>query len=93
LLHSNRGIPQKEAELAEIHEVLTVDVDDSVLKELKESFVGVLALQVEVRKIRTTLYMEGLAHFRLLIWGEIWCYSSVLVKGNFWLCQMKNRTG
>ncbi|KAK2434439.1 zinc finger CCCH domain-containing protein [Trifolium repens] len=43
-------------------DVLQVEVDERILQDLKMSFVGVLALQVDVRKIRTTLYMEGLPH-------------------------------
>ncbi|MCI71194.1 hypothetical protein A2U01_0092457, partial [Trifolium medium] len=42
-----------------ISEALQVEVDGGVLKELEKSFVGVLALKVEVRRIKTTLYMEG----------------------------------
>jgi hypothetical protein len=42
--------------------VIQVKVDEKVFQDLEKSFVGVLALQVDVRKIRTTLYMEGLPH-------------------------------
>ncbi|KAK2410383.1 zinc finger CCCH domain-containing protein [Trifolium repens] len=44
------------------NEVLQVEVDATVLKDLQESYVGVLALDIEVRRIITTLYMEGLPH-------------------------------
>ncbi|MCI28653.1 hypothetical protein A2U01_0049855, partial [Trifolium medium] len=43
-------------------DVLYIEVDGRVLKELERSFVGVLALSVEVKRIKTTLYMEGFAH-------------------------------
>ncbi|MCI70387.1 hypothetical protein A2U01_0091650, partial [Trifolium medium] len=49
----------KEKTTVEPEEVLKVEVDQTVLLDLQRSFVGVLALDVEVRRIKTTLYMEG----------------------------------
>ncbi|MCI01200.1 RNA-binding protein 25-like, partial [Trifolium medium] len=51
-------------------EILQVEVDDMVLKELERSFVGVLAIDVELRRIRTTLYMEGFAHITVTDMGR-----------------------
>ncbi|MCH91957.1 RNA recognition motif, partial [Trifolium medium] len=51
-------------------EVLQVEVDGLLLKELELSFVGKLALDVEVRRIKTTLYMEGLAHISVTAMGR-----------------------
>ncbi|MCH84690.1 RNA recognition motif, partial [Trifolium medium] len=45
-------------------EALQVEVDDRVLKEFELSFVGKLAVSVEMRRIKTTLYMEGFLIFR-----------------------------
>jgi RNA recognition motif-containing protein len=46
----------------EVKKVIPVDVDGNIMKELEESFVGRLAVNVEVYRIRTILFMEGLAH-------------------------------
>ncbi|MCH79400.1 DUF4283 domain protein, partial [Trifolium medium] len=56
--------------LAVPEEVLQVEVDDLVLKELEKSYVGVLAIDVEVRHIKTTLYMEGFAHISVTDMGR-----------------------
>ncbi|MCI38605.1 DUF4283 domain protein, partial [Trifolium medium] len=40
-----------------------------VLEELQQSFVGVLALETEVSRIRTTLYMEGRQHISVTSMG------------------------
>ncbi|MCI60486.1 hypothetical protein A2U01_0081742, partial [Trifolium medium] len=56
-----RGKSQAAGVVSEEH-VLQVDVDRTVLEELHRSFVGVLALEVDVSRIRTTLYMEGRQH-------------------------------
>jgi hypothetical protein len=52
----------KEDVLVVNDDVLNVKVDEMVLKDLMNSYVGVLALDVGVRRIRTTFYMEGLPH-------------------------------
>jgi RNA recognition motif-containing protein len=57
---SQRAEPSKKKE--DEDEVLKVEVDRRVLKELEQSFVGLLAINVEVKRIRTTLFMEGFAH-------------------------------
>ncbi|MCI17135.1 RNA recognition motif, partial [Trifolium medium] len=49
--------------------VLQVEVDKLVLEELQHSFVGVLALEVEVSRIRTTFYMEGRQHISVTLMG------------------------
>ncbi|MCH79581.1 hypothetical protein A2U01_0000333 [Trifolium medium] len=49
--------------------VLQVEVDKLVLEELQHSFVGVLALEVDVSRIRTTLYMEGRQHISVTLMG------------------------
>ncbi|PNY16690.1 hypothetical protein L195_g013415 [Trifolium pratense] len=54
----------------DLEEVLQVEVDGRVLEELERSFVGKLALDVEVRRIKTTLYMEGLAHISISEMGR-----------------------
>ncbi|MCH92168.1 DUF4283 domain protein, partial [Trifolium medium] len=54
----------------DLEEVLQVEVDGRVLEELERSFVGKLALDVEVRRIKTTLYMEGLAHISITEMGR-----------------------
>ncbi|MCH81454.1 RNA recognition motif, partial [Trifolium medium] len=51
------------------HDVLNVEVDDALVKELEQSFVGKLVLNVEVGRIKTTLYMEGLAHISVTDMG------------------------
>ncbi|GAU30343.1 hypothetical protein TSUD_212000 [Trifolium subterraneum] len=51
-----------EDRVANAEEVLNVEVDALTLKELETSFVGVLAVEVEVRRIKTILYMEGYAN-------------------------------
>ncbi|MCI40397.1 hypothetical protein A2U01_0061630, partial [Trifolium medium] len=55
--------------IEEVEEVLQVEVDRSILKELERSFVGKLALKVEVQRIKTTLYMEGFAHISVTDMG------------------------
>jgi hypothetical protein len=57
---SQRAEPSKKME--DEDGVLKVEVDRRVLKELEQSFVGLLAINVEVKRIRTTLFMEGFAH-------------------------------
>ncbi|MCI38199.1 hypothetical protein A2U01_0059427, partial [Trifolium medium] len=52
----------REKVVGEENEALQVEVDVSVLQELENSYVGVLAINVDVRRIKTTLYMEGLTH-------------------------------
>ncbi|KAK2426552.1 hypothetical protein QL285_025211 [Trifolium repens] len=49
--------------------VIQVEVDNMVLAELQQSFVGVLALDVEVEKIRTMLFMEGRQHISVTPMG------------------------
>ncbi|MCI35182.1 hypothetical protein A2U01_0056403, partial [Trifolium medium] len=49
--------------------VLQVEVDALVLNELYQSFVGVLALDMDVTRIRTTLYMEGRQHISVKFMG------------------------
>jgi hypothetical protein len=51
-------------------ECLEVEVDGSVLKELEESFVGKLVVNVEVSSIRTILFMEGFAHISVIDMGR-----------------------
>ncbi|GAU17929.1 hypothetical protein TSUD_330530 [Trifolium subterraneum] len=53
-----------------LEEVLKVEVDDRLLKELEASFVGKLALQVEVKRIKTILFMEGLSHIAVTDMGR-----------------------
>ncbi|MCI47002.1 hypothetical protein A2U01_0068243, partial [Trifolium medium] len=62
LVHSHGVQEVTEGEGLKAEEVLQVEVDRVVYKELEKSYVGVLAIDVEVRRIKTTLYMEGLAH-------------------------------
>jgi hypothetical protein len=50
--------------------VLNVEVDRNVLKDLQMSFVGRLAVNVEVHQIRTNLFMEGLAHIEVTHMGR-----------------------
>ncbi|MCI77116.1 hypothetical protein A2U01_0098386, partial [Trifolium medium] len=47
-----------------------VEVDGRILKELEMSFVGKLAVKVEVRRIKTTLFMEGLSHISVTDMGR-----------------------
>ncbi|CAJ2656659.1 unnamed protein product [Trifolium pratense] len=51
-------------------EALQVEVDGAVLKELEVSYVGRLALDVEVNRIKTTLFMEGLGHISVTDMGR-----------------------
>ncbi|MCI61523.1 hypothetical protein A2U01_0082780, partial [Trifolium medium] len=57
-------------DVEDMEEVLKVEVDGSLVKELEKSYVGKLALNVEVRRIKTTLYMEGLAHISVTDMGR-----------------------
>jgi hypothetical protein len=41
-----------------------------VLKELEESYVGRLVVNVEVYRIRTVLFMEGFAHIAVTDMGR-----------------------
>jgi hypothetical protein len=45
-------------------------VDRGVLKELEESYVGRLVVNVEVYRIRTVLFMEGFAHIAVTDMGR-----------------------
>jgi hypothetical protein len=54
-MNSSKG----EQETAELNECLEVEI---VMKELEVSYVGRLAVNAEVHRIRTCLFMEGLAH-------------------------------
>jgi hypothetical protein len=67
--HQETGLQQLALQRAE-EEVLQIEVDALVLQELEKSFVCVLALDVDVSKIKTTLYMEGLAHFSVTDMGR-----------------------
>ncbi|WJX65781.1 hypothetical protein P8452_50404 [Trifolium repens] len=49
---------------------LEVEVDGNILKELEESFVGKLAVNVEISSIRTILFMEGFAHISVTDMGR-----------------------
>jgi hypothetical protein len=51
-------------------DVLDVKVEGNVLKELQESYVGKLAVNIEVYRIRTILFMEGLAHISVTDMGR-----------------------
>ncbi|WJX77735.1 hypothetical protein P8452_61014 [Trifolium repens] len=61
---------EKSKKLVEEEEVLKVDVDSRVLKELEQSSVGRLAINVEVKRIRSTLFMEGFAHISVTDMGS-----------------------
>jgi RNA recognition motif-containing protein len=61
------GVRRNEGEVG--REVLEVEVEGSVLKELEESFVGKLAINLEVYRIRTVLFMEGFAHISVTDMG------------------------
>ncbi|MCI33429.1 DUF4283 domain protein, partial [Trifolium medium] len=65
---SRQEVAEKGREVLE--EVLQVEVDGRLLKELELSYVGKLALKVEVRRIKTTLYMEGLSHISVTDMGR-----------------------
>jgi hypothetical protein len=56
-------------EVKKLEEVYSVKVDEGVLKELQESYVGRLGVNVEVYRIRTILFMEGLAHISVTDMG------------------------
>ncbi|MCI36276.1 hypothetical protein A2U01_0057498, partial [Trifolium medium] len=64
------GVNEVKQEVDEGNEALQVEVDVSVLQELENSYVGVLAINVEVRRIKTTLYMEGLTHIMVMDMGR-----------------------
>ncbi|GAU18663.1 hypothetical protein TSUD_124960 [Trifolium subterraneum] len=53
-----------------LEEVFQVEVDGRLLKELESSFVGKLALKVEIRRIKTILFMEGLSHISVTDMGR-----------------------
>jgi hypothetical protein len=48
---------------------LEVEVDRSVLTELQQSFVGTQAVEVEIEKIKTMLFMEGRQHISVTTMG------------------------
>jgi RNA recognition motif-containing protein len=54
----------------ETNDVLSVEVDANIVKELEKSFVGRLAVNVEVGRIRTVLFMEGFAHISVTDMGR-----------------------
>ncbi|MCH81328.1 RNA recognition motif, partial [Trifolium medium] len=70
LVNRNKEVEVQQASQLQAEQVLQVEVDALVLKDLERSFVGVLALTVEVRRIRTTLYMEGLSHILVTDMGR-----------------------
>ncbi|MCI32913.1 hypothetical protein A2U01_0054128, partial [Trifolium medium] len=65
---SKQEVVEKDKE--ELEEVFQVEVDGSLLKELERSYVGKLAVKVEVRRIKTTLYIEGLSHISVTDMGR-----------------------
>jgi hypothetical protein len=50
-------------------EVMQVEADQLVLEDLQQSFVGSLALEVDIEKIRTMLFMEGRQHISVTPMG------------------------
>jgi hypothetical protein len=60
----------KDTTMAGYEGVLQVEVDTLVLRDLEKSFVAVLAVDVEVSRIRTTIYMEGFAHITITAMGR-----------------------
>jgi hypothetical protein len=58
--------------LDEGNEIMEVAMEGSVLKELEASFVGSLAVNVEVYRIRTVLLWKDLLISLSLIWVETW---------------------
>ncbi|WJX49457.1 hypothetical protein P8452_35891 [Trifolium repens] len=70
VLNTPRRQEEKEVREEEMREVLNVEVDQRVLKELEMSFVGRLAVNVEVYQIRTILFMEGLALIAVTYMGR-----------------------
>jgi hypothetical protein len=70
LVHSPTQIEKRVQGLSVEEDALLVEVDSTMLKELRESFVGKLALNIEVSRIRTTLFMEGLPHISITEMGR-----------------------
>jgi hypothetical protein len=70
LMNPNSSSEGSEGKQEEGNEVFEVVVEGLVLKELQESFVGWLAVNVKVCRIRTCLFMEGLAHISVTDMGR-----------------------
>jgi hypothetical protein len=70
LVNLTNGRKETALRKEEVEEVLTVEVDANIVKELEESFVGRLAVNVEVCRIRTVLFMEGFAHISVTDMGR-----------------------
>jgi RNA recognition motif-containing protein len=70
LMHSTRQGGEVSGGVDTTEESLEVEVDRHVLKELERSFVGRLAINIEVCRIWTTLYMEVLAHVSITEMGR-----------------------
>ncbi|KAK2423264.1 zinc finger CCCH domain-containing protein [Trifolium repens] len=51
-------------------EAVQVEVEETILKELQQSFVGVLVLSIELSRIKTILYMEGFARISITDMGR-----------------------
>jgi hypothetical protein len=54
----------------DVEEAVQVEVEETILKELQQSFVGVLALSIELSRIKSVLYMEGFAHISITDMGR-----------------------
>ncbi|MCH79256.1 RNA recognition motif [Trifolium medium] len=64
-----------------VEDIREVEVDGTVLKELERSFVGFLAVKVDVKRIKTTLYMEGLTQISAIDMGRIMVLMSSSKEG------------
>ncbi|KAK2375108.1 hypothetical protein QL285_076019 [Trifolium repens] len=62
-------IPPKLAGESLKEPLLEVEVDRSVLTELQQSYVGSLALEIDIEKIKTMLFMEGRQHITVTPMG------------------------